>query len=205
MDPTEKLVLKIREDVETRPIEVNVQSARVSEEEQVFFTEEDSETEQQIWERKQQSKKGFMVPETVIQNDSISENTVEEITNFTQKLKRTNQILLEQSKDPILLQLKAKIQKEEYSEKMLQQDIRYEYYLNNIDRIVLKDQIVTRQYYDETGQIKHHQFFLPKHLVQELLQAIHGTAHPHPGISEILRRFAKSTSTVELLNMSKNG
>ena len=32
MDPTEKLVLKIREDVETRPIEVNVQSARVSEE-----------------------------------------------------------------------------------------------------------------------------------------------------------------------------
>ena len=32
MDPTEKLVLKIREDVETRPIEVNVQSAGVSEE-----------------------------------------------------------------------------------------------------------------------------------------------------------------------------
>ena len=37
MDPTEKLVLKIREDVETRPIEVNVQSAGVSEEEQVFL------------------------------------------------------------------------------------------------------------------------------------------------------------------------
>ena len=49
MDPTEKLVLKIREDVETRPIEVNVQSAGVSEEEQIFFTEEDNETEEQIW------------------------------------------------------------------------------------------------------------------------------------------------------------
>ena len=182
MDPTEKLVLKIREDVETRPIEVNVQSDGVSEEEQVFFTEEDSETEEQIWERKQQSKKGLMVPETVIQIDSVSENTVEEITNFTQKLRRTNQILLEQSKDPILLQLKAKIQKEEYSEDILQQDIRYKYYLNNIDRIVLKDGIVTRQYYDETGQIKHHQILLPKHLVQELLQAIHGTAYRHPGI-----------------------
>ena len=101
MDPTEKLVLKIREDVETRPIEVNVQSAGVSEKEQVFFTEEDSETEEQIWDRKQQSKMGLMVPETVIQIDSISENTVEEITNFTRKLRRTNQILLEQSKDPI--------------------------------------------------------------------------------------------------------
>ena len=93
MDPTEKLIPKIREDVETRPIEVNVQSAGVSEEEQVFFTEEDSETEEQIWERKQQSEKGLMVPETVIQIDTISENTVEEITNFTQKLRRTNQIL----------------------------------------------------------------------------------------------------------------
>ena len=56
MDPTEKLVLKICEDVETRPIEVNVQSAGVSEEKQVFFTEEVNETEEQIWERKLQSK-----------------------------------------------------------------------------------------------------------------------------------------------------
>ena len=111
MDPTEKLVLKIREDVETRTIEVNVQSAGVSEEEQVFFTKEDSETEEQIWERKQQSKRGLMVPETVIQIVSISENTVEEVTNFTQKLRRTNQILLEQSKDPFLLLLKAKFRK----------------------------------------------------------------------------------------------
>ena len=92
-----------------------------------------------------------MVPETVIQTDAISENTVEEITNFTQKLRRTNQILLEQSRDPILLQLKAKLQKEEYFEEIVQQDIRYKYYFNNIDRIVLKDEIVTRQYYDETG------------------------------------------------------
>ena len=47
MDPNEKLVLKIRADVETQPIEVNVRSPAVSEEEQVFFTEEDNETEEQ--------------------------------------------------------------------------------------------------------------------------------------------------------------
>ena len=113
---------EIREDVETRPIEVNFQSAGVSEEKRVFFTEEDNETEQKIWERKQQSKKGLMVPATVIQIDAISQNTVEEITNFMQKVRRTNQILLEQSRDPILLQMKAKLQKEEYSEEILQQD-----------------------------------------------------------------------------------
>ena len=189
MDPTEKLVLKIRADVETQPIEVNVQSAGVSEEEQVFFTEEDNETEEQIWERKKQSKAGLKVDETVIQIDTISENVVDEITNFTQKLRRTNQILLEQSKDPILLHLKAKIQNEEYSEEILQQDIRYKHYLNNLDRIVLKDEIVTRQYYDETGQIKYHQILLPKRLLKELLQAIHGTAHRHPGISKMLQEI----------------
>ena len=189
MDPNEKLVLKIRADVETQPIEVNVQSAGVSEEEQVFFTEEDNETEEQIWERKRQSKAGLKVDETVIQIDTISENVVDEITNFTQKLRRTNQILLEQSKDPILLHLKAKIQNEEYSEEILQQDSRYKHYLNNLDRIVLKDEIVTRQYYDETGQIKYHQILLPKHLLKELLQAIHGTAHRHPGISKMLQEI----------------
>ena len=54
-DPKEKLVLKIREDIGTEPIEVNVQSAGVAEEEQVFFTEQDDERETQIWERKKQS------------------------------------------------------------------------------------------------------------------------------------------------------
>ena len=127
MDPTEKLVLKIRADVETQPIEVNVQSAGVSEEEQEFFTEEDNETEEQIWERKRQSKAGLKVAETVIQIDAISENVFNEITNVTPKLRRTNQRLLEQSEDPILLQLKAKIQNEEYSEEILQQDIRYKH------------------------------------------------------------------------------
>ena len=87
LDPTEKLFLKIREDVETQPIEVNVQSAGVSEEEQVFFTEEDNETEEQIWERKKQSKKGLKVPQPTIQIDAITENSVDEITNFTQKLR----------------------------------------------------------------------------------------------------------------------
>ena len=52
---------------------------------------------------------------------------MDEIINFTQQLRKTNQILLEQSKDPILQQLKAKNQKEENSEEILQQDIRYKH------------------------------------------------------------------------------
>ena len=116
MDPKEKLILKIRKDKETRPIEVNVQSAGVSKEEQVFFTEDDDETEENVWERKNQCRNNFIGREIAIQIDAISENVVDEITTCTQKLRRTNQILLEQSKDPILQQLKAKMQNEVYSE-----------------------------------------------------------------------------------------
>ena len=57
MEPNEKPILEIREDVATRPFEVNVQSAAVSEEEEVFFTEEGDETEEHIWERKKWPKK----------------------------------------------------------------------------------------------------------------------------------------------------
>ena len=73
MDPTEKLVLNVREDVETRPIEVNVQSAGVSQEEQIFFTEEDNETEEQIWEQKKQSKK-YRFPKETIQSWSLRQS-----------------------------------------------------------------------------------------------------------------------------------
>ena len=58
-----------------------------------------------------------------------------------------------------------------------------------MDRIVLKNEIVTRQYYDETGQVKYHQVLLPKHLLKEMLQALHGTAHKYPGISKMLQEI----------------
>ena len=50
--PKEKLILRIREDMSTMPIELNVQSAGVTEEDHIYFTDEDEETEEQIRQRK---------------------------------------------------------------------------------------------------------------------------------------------------------
>ena len=104
MDPKER----IREDNETRPIEENVQSAGVSEEEQVFFTGDDDETETQVRKREKRSCNNPIDKEVVIQIDTMSEKIVDEITSFTQKLRRTNQVLLEQSKDLRLNNYKPK-------------------------------------------------------------------------------------------------
>ena len=59
-------------------------------------------------------------------------------------MRKTNQIIIEQSKDAVLQQLKAKLLHEEYSENLLHQDARYRHYANNLERIVLKDEILTR-------------------------------------------------------------
>ena len=52
-DPKNKLVIKIREDVQTLPIEINIQSAGVSQDEQILYTNDEDETEEQYWARKE--------------------------------------------------------------------------------------------------------------------------------------------------------
>ena len=55
----EKICLKIREDVQTSPIEVTTSSSDVADEEQFFFAQEDGEdeTEEQTFEGKEQSRR----------------------------------------------------------------------------------------------------------------------------------------------------
>ena len=77
------------------------------------------------------------------------------------RLRKTNQIFIEQSKDAVLHQLQAKLLHEDYSENVLRQDARYRQYANNLERIVVKEEILTRQYFDETGNVKYHQILLP--------------------------------------------
>ena len=60
--------------------------------------------------------------------------------------------------------------------------------MNNLDRLVLKDEIVTWHYYDETGQTKYHIKLLPKHL---MLHVLHGTSHKHTGVSKMLPKICE--------------
>ena len=53
ISPKEKVLLQIREDIQTTPIQVNIQSSDIHEEDQCYFLpEDDSETEEDISERK---------------------------------------------------------------------------------------------------------------------------------------------------------
>ena len=130
-----------------------------------------------------------MTDEPTVTIETLSTNLVKQQPDIQVRLKKTNQIIIEQSKDAVLQQLKAKFLHEDYSENILQQDARYRHYANNLERTVLKDEILTRQYFDETGNVKYHQILLPQHLLRELLYSLHGTAHKHPGISKMLQEI----------------
>ena len=54
---------------------------------------------------------------------------------------------------------------------------------------MIEEGTLTQQYFEETGNVKHHQIFLLQHLLQELLQSLHGTAHGHPGISKMQQKI----------------
>ena len=76
---------------------------------------------------------------------TLSTNLVKQQPEIQVRLRKLNQITIEQSIDAVLQQLKAKLRHEEYSENILQQDARFRHYANNLERIVVKDEILTRQ------------------------------------------------------------
>ena len=59
------------------------------------------------------------------------------------------------------------------------------HYSRNKKRIIIKDDILCRQYYNDLGEVSHLQVLLPGQLLKVLLQSLHGTAGKHPGISEM--------------------
>ena len=44
-----------------------------------------------------------------------------------------------------------------------------------------------RNYYNDIGQISHYQLLLPKQLLEEFLQALHGHNENHPGITKLIQ------------------
>ena len=188
-DSKDKLVMKIREVVQTLPIEINVQSAGVSQEEQIFYTNDDDETEQQYWARKEEIRKNPAIDEPAVTIQTFSTNSNKQQPEILVRSRKTNQIIIEQCKVAVLQQLKAKLLHEEYSENVLQQDARYRHYASNLERVVVREEIPTRQDFDETGNVKYNQILLPQHLLRELLQSLHGTIHKHPRISKMLQEI----------------
>ena len=78
--------------------------------------------------------------------------------------------------------MKLKILGQPYDEVLMLTDSRYKKYKANEDRIILKDGLLFRKYFGETGSVKYYQILIPKQLVKEVLRSLHGEFGKHPGI-----------------------
>ena len=82
----------------------------------------------------------------------------------------------------MLKNLKLKILGQPFDEVLLMTDSRYNNYKANEDRIILKDGLLYRKYFGETGSVKYYHILIPKQLVKEVLRSLHGEFGKHPGI-----------------------
>ena len=190
---TEKIRLKIREDFQTTPIEVTTSSSDAADEEQVLFTQANNndESEEQILERKEQSKRNAkqwaaneespVLKASVKEFTKIDGNTTSSSMNG---IKANARIRVEQDVDLVLKNMKLKILGQPYDEVLIMTDSRYKNYKANEDRINLKDGLLFRKYFGETGSVKYYQNLKSKQLVNEVLRSLHREFGKHPGITK---------------------
>ena len=172
LDPKEKVQLLIRDDIQTTPIEVHIQFSNVAEEEQFYFLpEDDIETEEQIWDRKQRARKKIQENDTPqTSGEEINNNTTHpeettvvfqtEITRHTQNPEENERPLPrdmrhQQDRDNVLRKYKLRLLIEPYDEHLMATDHRALQYTAQESRIMLKDGLLYRQYFGETGAVKY--------------------------------------------------
>ena len=101
-------------------------------------------------------------------------------------IKASARLRVEQDADLILKNLKLKIFGQPDDDVLLTTDRRFKHYKANEDRIILKDGLLFRKYYRETGSVKYYQSLIPKKLVNEVLRNLHGEFGKHPGVTKTL-------------------
>ena len=113
MDPNEKINLKIREDIPTKAIEVNIESTGIAQEEQVSFNPADplETTETELWKRKEEARNAIPSDPPVITVSCYYANDLHKDTTILNKaqLRKPSRILIEQDSDPTLLNFKREM------------------------------------------------------------------------------------------------
>ena len=96
-------------------------------------------------------------------------------------------IRVEQDSNIAFKAIKKELICEENDKHLLQTDLTAKRLLVHENRLIVKDSILMRKYYGESGQVTHHQLLIPEHLITELLKAIHLQMGKHTEITEMIQ------------------
>ena len=99
-------------------------------------------------------------------NDLHKDTTIVNIAQLT----KPSGIPFEQDSDPTLLNFKREMLRLPFDEQTLLNDARYMHYSRNKKRIIIEDDKLCRQYYNDLGEVSHLQVLLPGQILKVLLQ-----------------------------------
>ena len=124
-----------------------------------FFdtTDQQETTEKELWKRKKEARNAIPNDQPVVTlscsyaNDLKTDTTIVNIAQLT----KPSRILNEQDSDPTLLILKREKLGLPFDEQILLNDARYMHYSRNKKRIIIKDDILYRQYHNDLGEVNH--------------------------------------------------
>ena len=158
MEPNEKMVLKIKDGIPTKSIDVNIEPTGIAQEEPVFFdtTDQQETTEKELWKYKEAARNAIPNDPPVITvscyhaNDRHKDTTIVNIAQLT----KPSRILIEQDSDPTLLNFKREMLGLPFDEKILLNDPRY-IHIPETKRIIIKDDLLCRQNYNDLGEVSH--------------------------------------------------
>ena len=123
---------------------------------------------------------------SIIEFTKIDANTTSHSING---IKASARIRVEQDADLVLKNLKLKKLGQPHDDVLLATDRRFKHYKANEDRINLKDGLLFRKYYGETGSLKYNQILIPKQLLNEVLRNLRGEICKHPGITKTINAY----------------
>ena len=128
-------------------------------EEQVFHdpTDQQATTEKEFWTRKEEVRNAIPNDPPVFKVSCFYANDLHKDTTIVNKaqLTKPSRMLIEQDSDPTLLNFKRKMLGLPFDEQMSLNDARYMHYSRNKKRIIIKDEILSRQYYNDFGEVSH--------------------------------------------------
>ena len=107
------------------------------------------------------------------------------------QLTKPSPILIEQDSDPTstLPNFKRELLGLPFGEQIPINDAHYKHYSRNKKRIIIKDDILYRQNYNDLDEVSHLKVLLPGKILKVLLQSLHGTTGKHPSISKMMQEL----------------
>ena len=133
---------------------------------QLYIEPNDSDDEERLWEFKR-----ILRDKTKSVQDGHKQAETKEIQQYHQPTAGTYQhkfghfkdnavIRIEQNNDQVLRNLRALTEKQPVDKNKLNSDFRYSHFLNNMSRLKVRREVLTRKYYDDTCLTSHNQFLL---------------------------------------------